>query len=76
MNAARDERLVVSGRALLPVAQAARLLGFRGARRWILDHVPLRLLAGRERVLWDDVVAATDGPAAKPKRKPLRLADL
>lgn len=56
-------RLMVSEGALLSPARAAKLLGFRGARQWIEDNVPIRLYAGRPRVRWGDVVAATDAGA-------------
>lgn len=79
-------RLIVSGDALLSVAQAARLVGGRQARAWIEAHVTIRWVAGQRRVLWRDVIAASDAAdsASDPTRSRqvrtggsrLRLANL
>lgn len=79
-------RLVVSRDALLTLQAAARLIGGREAKGWIEAHVPVRYVAGQRRVLWADVLAASDrqsgmaearpvGPSSAPKRR-VRLANV
>lgn len=46
--------------ALYPIGQAAALLGFAGAAEWIREHVRVRHVNGQARVLWGDVLAATE----------------
>jgi len=75
-------RLMVSRDALLPITVAAKLVGGRSARDWLEKNVRIRWIAGQRRVLWADVIAATESEASPSCRKPrkgppkLRLADL
>lgn len=83
MSVRRYARLVVRADALLTVQEAAALIGGRGARAWIEQHVPMRYAAGQRRVLWRDVIEATDvvpPGGERPKPKPprhskIRIAD-
>jgi hypothetical protein len=45
---------------MLSVTEAARLLGFSEAREWIESHVRVRYMRGHRRVLWGDVIAASE----------------
>jgi hypothetical protein len=69
----RQARLTPSPSALLSVPEAARLLGWNGARDWIRHHVPIYHPDGRERVIWSEVLDAVRGVDEKP-RKRFRLA--
>ena len=50
--------------ALYPIPQAAALLGFNGASEWIRENVRIRYVNGQQRVLWADVLAATEADQA------------
>ncbi len=84
MTDLRQARLIVSGDALLTLTEAARLIGGRGARAWLEEHVPMRYVGGgQRRVLWRDVIEASavrqapkaEAPA-RARRAPLRRAAL
>ena len=60
--------------ALLSLPTAARLLGFRGARAWLEQHVLIRRFGGQQRVLWADVIAATSATPPEPTTRRRRSA--
>jgi hypothetical protein len=80
----RLARLLVSADALVSPAEAARLIGGRGAYEWVIRHVPIRHPADQPRVKWGDVLEACppeskveEAPKRRKKAKPpVRLADV
>lgn len=67
------QRLALGAAAVLPVALAADPLPIADdeARRWLRDHGLVRNLAGREVVVWGDVLDALREGAPTPKGRTL-----
>ena len=67
------QRLALGSGAVFSVAQAAGLLPIhdRDARRWIRDRGLVRHLAGREVVIWGDLLdAVRSGDDVQPVERP------
>lgn len=63
-NRATTMRLMQGADALLPIGTAAELLGGKGKREWIEEHVQIRYVDGDRRVRWGDVLEATEAYSA------------